>query len=206
MNNPSGINGVVSEPKQSFTPKYILIRDFLLAEFARGSIPTAQEVAHTFGVSRQYVHDHRSKLIREGKLPVSPRGRGGAPNEERLQRKAARLQRKEDLKVAAAKRSAQAAALRALKSERPTEAILDALEVGAKPMTTEEKRSFLSELAKRTHREEIKVQALSALNRLDSTLRVEDALGPRDPLSREEAAARLSKLQEALSELYPAQS
>lgn len=189
---------------ETFVPKYAQIRDYLLAENAQGSSPKAREVAVLFDCSRQYVHDMRSQLIREGKLPVSPRGRGGAPNHERLARAEQRERNKLQKKVLVAKRAAQAAAFIALKKEKPTEAILDALDAGARPMSTEEKRSFLSELAKRTHREEIKVQALSALNRLDSTLRVEDALGPRDPLSREEAAARLSKLQEALSELYPA--
>lgn len=71
-----------------------------------------------------------------------------------------------------------------------------------RPMSLDERRIFLSDLAKISDREEIKVQAMSSLNRLEGTIRVTDDLGPRDPMTAAEANARIRELIAARKDAY----
>lgn len=73
-----------------------------------------------------------------------------------------------------------------------------------RPMSLDERRIFLSDLAKVSDREEIKVQAMSSLNRLEGTIRVTDDLGPRDPMTVTEANARIRELMLAKREAFGA--
>lgn len=70
------------------------------------------------------------------------------------------------------------------------------------PMSLLERRIFLSRLAQSTDREEIKVQALSALNRLEANIQTTDDLGPPDPKTAVEADLRITELIVAREEVF----
>jgi hypothetical protein len=199
-------------------PYHARIREFLLHEFSENRIPVAKDVAAAFGVSRPYVHAIRSALRSEGLLPVSPHGRDlrKLPADERLDIEAnrrARLAMKAATKplvdeIASAGREVgltlgvASRPLAEWKAER--EAFDIALSDGSlKAMTADQRRIFLSEVAKRTGRDEIKVSAIAALNRLDASLRTADDIGPRIPLTRDEALTRLRELRLAITTLFP---
>jgi hypothetical protein len=153
-------------------------------------------------------------MVRKGLLPTPPRGSGVRkihPN-ERLDIEAQRRARIAIQKAtkpiaaefAAAGREVGLSLTQPLKDFREEQAALDAaLSDGSlKAMTTEQRRVFLSEVAKRTGRDEIKVSAVAALNRLDASLRTSDDVGPRNPLTIEEADDRIADLQRARSEVF----
>lgn len=199
-------------------PYHVRIRDFLLSEFAQNRIPIARDVASAFGVSRTYVHMIRSKLVTEGLLPQSPRG-SGVRRVHPTERIEVEAQRRAMLAMKAATRplvdeiasagrevglslGVAARPLAEWKEER--EAFDIALSDGSlKAMTADQRRIFLSEVAKRTGRDEIKVSAIAALNRLDASLRTADDIGPRIPLTRDEALTRLRELRLAISDIFP---
>jgi hypothetical protein len=70
------------------------------------------------------------------------------------------------------------------------------------PMSLTDRRIFLKRLAHDTERDEIKVQAISALNRLEGTIQSTDDLGPSDPLTSAEADERITQLIEAREEVF----
>ncbi len=198
-------------------PYHIQITDFLLSEYAAGRIPVAQHIADTYGVSRPYVHMIRSRLVQAGKLPISPRGRllrTLAP-EERLEAEAnrrARVAMKAATKplveeIAAAGKEVGLSlgeASRPFREFREDRALFSSeLESGTlKAMTADQRRIFLSEVAKRTDRDEIKVSAIAALNRLDASLRTSDVIGPKNPLTQNEALTRLRDIRLAIEDIF----
>lgn len=178
----------------------VQIRLYLIAEAAEGRIPTAQDVANQFGVARTYVHRIRSELVAAGALPQSPRGRyidkdPGTKLSIDLDR-AVRNATIKSLSEATAPLTA-AMADEASKIHKS----FDLLDLNARAMTTDERRIFYSELARKTHRQEIKVSALAALDRLEARVRSDDHVGPPDPLTETEANERIAELERARADL-----
>lgn len=172
------------------------LETFLLSEAREGRIPTAVETAKHLGISRIYVHQVRSKLIAQGKLPPSPRGNSGVGDAgARLSLDLDRVVRDATLKSFASATKPLTAAI----SETARE--LFAFDPDARAMTPDERRVFYSELARKTHRQEIKVSALAALDRLDARIRAADHIGPPDPLTETEANERLAELERARADL-----
>lgn len=172
------------------------ISAFLLSELSAGRIPTAHEVAKQFGCSRVYVHQVRSKLIAQGKLPVSPRGKGGLGDPgDRLSLDLDRVVRAATLKSLSDAKGPLTDAM------TETARGLFTFDPDARAMTPDERRVFYSELARKTHRQEIKVSALAALDRLDARIRAADHIGPPDPLTETEANARIAELERARADL-----
>lgn len=154
------------------------IRAYLLSEHSEGRKASALKTALQFDCSRAYVHRLRNELKRAGAFSTSgaiafgPNG-GHNPTGYNGSNPAAKLSR--------------------VSSSFPTS------EAGA--MSPSERKLFLSDLARFTDREEIKVSAISALNRLEASLRTEEQR-VRAPLTPEEAAARFTRLERAFNELF----
>lgn len=70
-------------------------------------------------------------------------------------------------------------------------------------MGVEERRVFLSDLARESDREDVKVQALSAMDRLEARLGQIQAVGHGPPMTRGEAEGRLGALSEAVRRIWP---
>jgi len=145
------------------------IEAYVLEQHAVGQMPTAQEIADRFDVSRMLVSTIRGRMVREGKLPRPPRSPGAL---EETQRKARKLMEK-----------------------------LETVGTGV-PMTVEERRSFLSDLARVEPRADVKVQALSALDRLEGRLGQMQVVGHGVPLTREEAWGRVEAVNEAYRRVW----
>lgn len=153
----------------------LAISSALLSSPDLSSLPPDTDFAARFGVSRIYVRKIRESLIRSGKLPNKFR-----------QPRVGRASLTDDILQGGDISSIQAA----IESKN------------ARPMSLDERRLFLSELARLTRREEIKVQAMSALNRLESTVSTTDDLGPPDPISATEADERITALHIAREQIF----
>jgi len=145
------------------------IEAYILEQQAAGQMPTAQEIADRFDVSRVLVSTIRGRMVRAGKILRPPRSPEAL---ERTQREARKLVEK-----------------------------MSTVGSGV-PMTVEERRSFLSDLARVEPRADVKVQALSALDRLEGRLGQMQVVGHGPPLSREEAWGRVEAVNEAYRRLF----
>jgi len=145
------------------------IEAYILEQQMAGMMPTGQEIADRFDVSRVLVATIRGRMVKEGRLPRPPRAAGAL---EETQRKARKMMEK-----------------------------LESIGTGV-PMTVEERRSFLSDLARVEPRADVKVQALSALDRLEGRLGTMQVVGHGAPLSREEAWGRVEAVNEAYRRLF----
>ncbi|MGH2359197.1 MAG: hypothetical protein ACRDGM_01475 [bacterium] len=138
-------------------------------------------IGKRLGISGSYVAFIRNQLIREGTVPPIPTSRPVPP----------------EFAHRNGNHRYPSVAQRALVDQ-----ISQNISSGATPMSLSERRTFLSELARLTTREEIKVQALSTLNRLESSINTTDDMGPPAPLTLTDATARLTDLSRAHFEIF----
>jgi hypothetical protein len=165
-------------------PLRVAIADHLLSEHQAGRQPTLQQVAMEFRTNITLVSVARRELIRNGILPEPPRAsRRKKTPEEKIAANAVRLQN-------------------SVSSVPSGDALIARMLGAGRAMTVDERRIFFSDLARSTDRDEIKVSALSALSRLEATLKIEQSLGPSAPRTRDEADVRISELQLARDDVF----